>query len=64
MLSNIFRKLRSDEAGPSTMEYAVLFVIIVVGGLSIWTTLGSKLEKQVKAGQSKFETTLSEKSKK
>src|SRR4051812_28313275 len=48
-----------DETGLSTLEYAVLFVVIVVGGLLAWQKLGSSLTKQVESSTLTFEQTLS-----
>ncbi|MDD9947443.1 MAG: hypothetical protein OXU20_40765 [Myxococcales bacterium] len=58
MFRNLFRKLRQDEAGLSTMEYAVLFVIVVVGGLGLWTTLGTNVNSRVGAANEAFNTAL------
>jgi hypothetical protein len=35
-----FKKLARDQQGLSTLEYTILFVIIVVGALSLWSKLG------------------------
>jgi Flp pilus assembly pilin Flp len=40
------KKLARDQRGLSTMEYAVLFVIIIVGALALWTRLGKSLADQ------------------
>lgn len=54
------KKFARDERGLSTMEYAVLFVIIIVGALSVWGTLGGKLASKIKSGTDKFETVTGE----
>jgi Flp pilus assembly pilin Flp len=36
-------ELARDRAGVTSMEYAVLFVAIVVGGLSLWLSFGQAL---------------------
>ena len=58
MKSSWLTKLARDQRGLSTMEYAVLFVIIVVGGLTLWTNLGAKLTTQMNNGTTKFNDTL------
>ena len=55
---NQIKKLRKDNRGLSTMEYAVLFVIIVVGALALWTKLGKSLADQVSKGDETFNTKL------
>jgi Flp pilus assembly pilin Flp len=52
------KKFAKDERGLSTMEYAVLFVIIVVGALALWTKLGKSLADQVSQGDQSFNTAL------
>jgi Flp pilus assembly pilin Flp len=37
---SLFKKLARDESGLSTLEYTILFVIIVVGALTLWSKLG------------------------
>ena len=55
---NQIKKLSKDNRGLSTMEYAVLFVIIVVGALALWTKLGKSLADQVTQGDQTFNTKL------
>lgn len=45
-----FKKFARDQRGLSTTEYAVLFVIIVVGALSVWSTLSDRQQAQIHAG--------------
>lgn len=52
------QKLQKDQKGLSTMEYAVLFVVIVVGALFAWGSLGSMLTKKVTEGTTTFDTSL------
>ncbi|MBN1653748.1 MAG: hypothetical protein JXA30_08230 [Deltaproteobacteria bacterium] len=52
--------LRKDQRGLSTMEYAVLFVVIVVGALVAWGQLGSDLQTKVTTGTGSFNTTIDE----
>lgn len=40
MRMSLFKKLTRDQSGLSTLEYTILFVIIVVGALTIWSKLG------------------------
>jgi Flp pilus assembly pilin Flp len=58
MKNALLKKLARDERGLSTMEYAVLFVIIVVGALTLWTKLGDTLVQKVGDGTQHFESTL------
>jgi len=52
------KKFVRDQRGLSTMEYAVLFVIIVVGALALWTKLGKTLADQVSQGTQTFDKSL------
>jgi Flp pilus assembly pilin Flp len=51
-------QLVRDQRGLSTMEYAVLFVIIVVGAVGLWSTLGDDLADQVDRGTQTFNDTV------
>ena len=53
-MKNMLTKLAKDQRGLSTMEYAVLFVIIVIGAIALWTNLGSSLATQVSTGTDTF----------
>jgi Flp pilus assembly pilin Flp len=59
-MRNLFKKLMKDERGLSTMEYAVLFVIIVVGAVAAWGTLGDDLLTNIEDGTDTFTGELSE----
>ena len=59
MKNTQIKKLLRDERGLSTMEYAVLFVIIVVGALALWSNLGRSLQTQITNGQQTFNSELS-----
>jgi Flp pilus assembly pilin Flp len=48
-----------DERGLSTMEYAVLFVLIVVAALAVWSKLAARLNARMTAATSNFESVLS-----
>jgi len=54
------RKLQKDQKGLSTMEYAVLFVVIVVGALVAWSQLGADMATKVQTGTDSFNTELDE----
>jgi Flp pilus assembly pilin Flp len=54
MKNSYIKKLARDQRGLSTMEYAVLFVIIVVGALALWSKLGKSLADQVSQGNEVF----------
>jgi Flp pilus assembly pilin Flp len=58
VMKNLFRQLASDQRGLSTMEYAVLFVIIVVGAVGLWSELGDDLADQVDRGSTHFTETV------
>jgi Flp pilus assembly pilin Flp len=58
MKISLFKKLARDQRGLSTMEYAVLFVIIVVGALTFWSKLGGKLTENLNTGTDAFDKTL------
>jgi Flp pilus assembly pilin Flp len=58
-MKNLFIKhLARDERGLSTMEYAVLFVVIVVGAITLWSQLGDDLADNIEKGSETFSTTL------
>ncbi|MBN1654446.1 MAG: hypothetical protein JXA30_11810 [Deltaproteobacteria bacterium] len=46
--------LLTDRAGLSTMEYAVLFVVIVVGALAAWGALGGDLARFIDQGRIEY----------
>lgn len=58
MLKKTFKTLIKDQRGLSTMEYAVLFVIIVIGSIAMWSKLGEDLATQVGNGQEVFNDRL------
>jgi cytoskeletal protein RodZ len=47
-----------DRRGLSTLEFAVLFVVIIVGALALWHALGRSLESQLGRAQSAFDSEL------
>ena len=54
--SGIGRRFLRDERGLSSVEYVVLLVIVVVGGIGLWTNVGGK----VTAGITNADTKLGE----
>jgi len=47
-----------DQHGLSTLEYALLFLVIIVGALALWRKLGTSLATNVGAGQHALSQTL------
>ncbi len=41
------KRLWNDEDGLSTVEYALLLVLIVIVGVAAWTTLGNNVSAKV-----------------
>ena len=41
------RKLWQDESGVSTVEYALLLAVLVVGTASAWTALGEAISSTI-----------------
>jgi len=41
------KELWTDEAGLTTVEYALLLILIVAAGVTTWTELGSTVDTQV-----------------
>ena len=54
MKSGSLARLARDQRGLSTLEYVVLFVIIVVGALTFWSKLGGKLTENLGSGNDAF----------
>ena len=48
----------SDQRGLSTIEYAVLFVLVVIGSIVVWKKLSASLDQQVSIGTEQFNRTL------
>jgi Flp pilus assembly pilin Flp len=57
-MKNFIKKLSKDERGLSTMEYAVLFVVIIVGAIATWSALGQNMFDQLSEGADTFEENL------
>ena len=49
------KQVASDQHGLSTLEYVILFVIIVVGGLTVWSKLGGELSDNLDDGAGTFD---------
>jgi hypothetical protein len=47
-----------DQCGLTTLEYAVLFILILIGALALWTALGRSLRTQVDRGETTLISTL------
>jgi len=47
------------ERGLSTLEYTVVFILLLVGVLAVWMKLGRSLETQVGTGEQTFARALS-----
>ncbi len=43
----ILKRLWTDEAGLTTVEYALLLVLIVAAAVTAWTQLGSQVSTEV-----------------
>lgn len=51
-------QLLRDTRGLSTIEYAVLFVTILIGALALWAKLGNSLGAQLGTGTNTFNSVL------
>jgi Flp pilus assembly protein TadG len=54
------RALLADRRGLSTMEYSVLLVLLLLGGLLAWRSLGSALRVKVESGSAVLAEALAE----
>jgi Flp pilus assembly pilin Flp len=45
----MFSRLWEDEAGLTTVEYALLLALLVVAALATWTTFGGTIRNKVTA---------------
>jgi hypothetical protein len=50
--------LIADRRGISTMEYAVIFIVILIGGLALWKNLSRTLSGEVTTGNATLDATL------
>jgi Flp pilus assembly pilin Flp len=52
--------LRKDQRGLSTVEYALLFVLIVGGSAMLWNKLGKSVTGAVTEGNAKYTSALAD----
>ncbi len=45
--SKVFKELWKDEEGLTTVEYALLLVLVVIVAITAWTTLGQNVQSKV-----------------
>ena len=50
--------LLRDRRGISTLEYAVIFITILIGGLALWSKLGKSMNDQVSNGATTLNAVL------
>jgi len=43
----MFKQLWNDEAGLTTVEYALLLALVAIAAITAWTTLGSRVSTTV-----------------
>jgi Flp pilus assembly pilin Flp len=55
MKSALSKQVVRDQHGLSTLEYVILFVIIVVGALTLWSKLGGELSDDLDDGAGTFD---------
>jgi len=55
MKSALSKQVIRDQHGLSTLEYVILFVIIVVGALTLWSKLGGELSDNLDDGAGTFD---------
>jgi len=55
MKSALSKQVDRDQHGLSTLEYVILFVIIVVGALTLWSRLGGELSDDLDDGAGTFD---------
>ncbi|MCG8556639.1 MAG: Flp family type IVb pilin [Proteobacteria bacterium] len=55
---NTIRRLFNDSRGMSTLEYGILFVLIVASTVGLWQTAGTHLVKQLKDSNKEFKAEL------
>jgi Flp pilus assembly pilin Flp len=55
MKSALSKQVARDQHGLSTLEYVILFVIIVVGALTLWSKLGGELSDNLDDGAGTFD---------
>jgi Flp pilus assembly pilin Flp len=55
MKSALSKQVVREQHGLSTLEYVILFVIIVVGALTLWSKLGGELSDNLDDGAGTFD---------
>jgi Flp pilus assembly pilin Flp len=55
---SLIKRLTRDQRGLATMEYGVLFVIIIVGAVIIWSKLGSTMTDKLSKGTDDVAATM------
>ena len=48
--------LLRDERGMSTIEYVILLAVIVVGAVSLWTSIGTKFKSSLSSADAEIQT--------
>ncbi len=51
--------LWADEEGLTTVEYALLLVLLVMAAIGVWSTFGTKIQSSVSSSTSAFDTATS-----
>lgn len=54
MKSALSKQVARDQHGLSTLEYVILFVMIVVGALTLWSKLGGEWSDDLDDGAGTF----------
>jgi Flp pilus assembly pilin Flp len=58
MKNTLVNKLARDQRGVTTMEYGVLFVLIIVGSILTWSGLGNTMKSKVETGTNSVQATM------
>ena len=48
--------LWADEEGLTTVEYALLLVLLVMAAIGVWSAFGTKIQSSVSSSTSAFDT--------
>lgn len=48
----MFKQLWEDEAGLTTVEYALLLALVAIAAITAWTTLGTRVSTTVSSATS------------
>jgi len=52
----MFTELWKDEAGLTTVEYALLLALVAIAAITAWTTLGSRVSTTVSSATNNLPT--------